>query len=369
MATQEKLRFDPNSPQIKAYLDALDHQFVREGTMVAFPTCLPGMTTPIPHEESRITALDINSDGFIYGGTSGPRAHLFAAAFRQLTGIVLDVGVVPGATSTVAVCCAASRTVAFVNGQRGGRAVAIPQIRLAQDWTQEWGLDPTELQDLGECVAGEPVVDAVCMAAQNTVVGITTRHLFTMAVDSGKITTMGHVAGRGRLGLGRAGIFGQEADARLWRFEISSGRIERGLVALPSGDWQGPLAWAHDRDRGSLRMADDSGRLFVFDDHQGFRPLGKAPLAPVGPMAVSMDDRLFGVCGTGIANLFCCDTHTGSVTNLGVVASVVQQRRYGYVFGAAVTGPEGEIVFGEDDNSGHLWLYFPRIRGDATGRA
>jgi hypothetical protein len=361
MATQENLRFDPNSPQIKAYLDELAHQFVREGTMVAFPTCLPGMTTPIPHEESRITALDINSDGFIYGGTSGPRAHLFAAAFHQLTGIVLDAGTVPGATSTVAVCCGASRTVAFVNGERGGRAIAFPEIKLAQDWIQEWGLDRPELQDLGECVAGAPVVNAVCVPPGNTIAGITMRHLFTMDVDSGKIAIVGEVPGRGQLGLAGTGIFGQETDARLWRFDVSSRRIERGLVELPSGAWTRPLSWARDRNRSMLYLADDSGRLFAFDDSKGFRPLGKAHLAPVGPMAVAPDGRLFGVCGTGIANLFCCDTRTGKASNLGVAASIFQERRYGYVFGAALAGPEGEMVFGEDDNGGHLWLYFPRI--------
>ena len=89
---QTKGRFDPNSPEIKAYLDKLAQQFVGEGLMVAFPMCLPGMTTPIPHDESRITALDVNAEGHIYGGTSGGQAHLFAAAFHGLTGIRLEPG-------------------------------------------------------------------------------------------------------------------------------------------------------------------------------------------------------------------------------------------------------------------------------------
>src|SRR5271157_4412800 len=62
---QTKGRFDANSPAIKAYEQELAHQLVREGTMVAFPMCLPGMTTQITHDECRITALDINSDGHI----------------------------------------------------------------------------------------------------------------------------------------------------------------------------------------------------------------------------------------------------------------------------------------------------------------
>jgi hypothetical protein len=368
MATQGKLRFDPNSPEIKAYLEALAHQFVSEGTMVAFPTCLPGMTTPIPHQESRITALDMNSDGHVYGGTSGARAHLFAAAFHSLTGLVLDLGVVPGATNTAAVCCGASRTIAFVNGSRGGRAVGIPNIKLAQDWIQEWGLEPATLADLGECLPGEPVVDAVCPAPGNGIVGVTTRHLFTMEVESGKIAAVGEVPGHGHLaGLDRAGVFGWDEGGRLWRFDTASGQIHRGAVELPAGEWTGPLCWARDAKRAVLFTSDDTGRLFSFDGDKGFRALGKAHLAPVGPMAVSLDGGLFGSCGTGIANLFCCDVRSGRVTNLGVAASILQQRRYGYQFGAAIAGPQGEIVFGEDDNSGHLWLYFPRVarRADA----
>ncbi|HTU34314.1 MAG TPA: hypothetical protein VMF66_10970, partial [Candidatus Acidoferrum sp.] len=364
MAAQEKLRFDPNSPQIKAYLDELAHQFVSEGTIVAFPTCLPGMTTPIPHEESRITALDINSDGFIYGGTSGPRAHLFAAGFHQLTGVVLDAGVVAGATSTVSVCCGVSRTIAFVNGDRGGRAVAIPEVKLAQDWIQEWGLDRPELQDVGECVPGEAVVDAVCVPPGNMIVGMTVRHVFTMDVDSAKIALVAEAPGRGHLGLGRTAVFGQDDGERLWRLDIASGHVERGAVELPAGAWSGSMRWARAAD-GELFTADDDGRLFAFDEKKGFRAIGKTHLTPVGPIAVAPDGRLFGVCGTEIANLFCCDARSGSVTNLGVVASIFQQRRYGYVFGAAITGPEGEIVLGEDDNSGHIWLYFPRIAAQA----
>lgn len=360
---QTKGRFDPNSPEIKAYLNEVAHQFVREGTMVAFPTCLPGMTTPITHDESRITALDINADGHIYGGTSGHQAHLFGAAFHGLTGIVLDVGIVPGATTTDAVCCGASRTIAFVNGPRGGRAIAIPHLDLRQDWIQEWGLDPPSLQDLGECVSGEPVVHAVCPAPANTIVGVTPHHLFTLDVASGHVSLIGEMPGRGRLGRGRGAVFGQDDATQLWRFDIASGNIHRAAVNLPNGDWSAPLRWAREPNSGVLFIADSAGRLFALDENKGFRPLGQAHLAPVGPMAVAPDGRLFGVCGEGIANLFCCDTNTdsGTVANLGVAASILEHRRYGYQFGDALTGPAGEIVFGEDDNGGHLWLYFPKI--------
>jgi hypothetical protein len=360
---QTKGRFDPNSPDIKAYENELAHQFVREGTMVAFPMCLPGMTTRITHDECRITALDIDSEGKIYGGTSGRHAHLFAAGFHDLTGVVLDVGVVADGTSSVAVCCGKSRVVAFVNGSHGGRAIAIPKIDLAQDWIQEWGLDPAVTQDLGECIPGEPVVHAICDASQNTVIGITTGHLFTLDVVSGKVTVVAQVSGRGRLAISNSGVLGQDNGARLWHFDLASAKIRRAAIDLPEGEWNSGLRWARGGNTGQLFAADDAGRLFSFDENRGFRSLGQTHLAPVGPMAMIPDGRLFGSCGSEMANLFCCDTISGSVSNLGVAASVLEQRRYAYQFGDAVVGPQGEIVFGEDDNDGHLWLYFPKIKG------
>jgi len=64
-----------------------------------------------------------------------------------------------------------------------------------------------------------------------------------------------------------------------------------------------------------------------------------------------------------MANLFCCDTGLQAVSpTSAVAASVLEHRRYGYQFGDAVTGPDGELIFGENDNGGHLWLYFPKIK-------
>lgn len=366
---QTKGRFDPNSPEIKAYLNELAHQFVREGTMVAFPLCLPGMTTPITHDDSRITALDINADGHVYGGTSGRQAHLFAAAFHGLTGVVLDVGVIPDATATMAVCCGTSRAIAFVNGSQGGRAVAIPKIDLAQDWIQEWGLEPPVVKDLGECLPGEPVVHAVCEPSGKTIVGVSPRHVFTVDVESERITVAGEAPGRGQLAVGRTAVYGRDEGNRLWKFDFASAKIHRGAVDLPAADWTSPLKWARDRHTGTLFTADAAGQLFSFDEDRGFRSIGKAHLAPVGAMAVVPDGRLFGFCGAEMANLFYCNTASAEVTNLGVAASVLEQRRYGYQFGAAVTGPDGEIVFGEDDNGGHLWLYFPKITRPGSTKA
>jgi len=113
---------------------------------------------------------------------------------------------------------------------------------------------------------------------------------------------------------------------------------------------------------GKLYIADDEGYLFSLTE-EGFSPrLGQTPLVPVGPMAVTFDGRVFGVCGEEISNLFCYNPDTRYINTLGVAVSVIERRRYGYAFGDAVTGRDGQIILGEDDDLGHLWLYFPRIQ-------
>ena len=67
-----------------------------------------------------------------------------------------------------------------------------------------------------------------------------------------------------------------------------------------------------------------------------------------------------GLCPADFTDLGEC-VPAGAISNLGVATSVLEHRRYGYQFGAAVTGRDGEIVFGEDDNGGHLRLYFPKV--------
>lgn len=359
-----KPKFDENSPEIKAYLKAVGRTFTNEGTFVAFPTCFPGMTIPMPLDESHITALDITPEGIVFGGTSGNQSHLFVAAVHRLTGIVFDLGTPEGATHCAAVCWGGSRFVAFVNGPRGGRAVGTAAPEMDEDLIQEWGFDRSPLVDHGECVPGEPVVHAVADASHKFAVGVTAGHLFTTELAAPQIRVVGEVSAKGKIAIAsRGGIVGQDGGSHLWHYDPSTRALSRHAVKLPEGSWDRPLNWARDAQTGLLYTADAAGRLFSFEESAGFsRPLGRTALGPVGPMAVTFDGRVFGFCGDEIANMFCYDPGLREVSNLGVAASVIQQRRYGYVFGDAVTGRDGEIVFGEDDNGGHLWIYFPRIR-------
>lgn len=365
MSDKKKTAYDLNSPDAQALREEIHHgTFMKEGTMVAFPTCFPGASIPIEADEGHITALDVSGNGMIYGGTSGRATHLFVGMFHGVTGAVFDRGTVAGANHCAAICCGKSRFLACVNGPGGGRVVAGASEGPPYDLIQEWGFTRPPFHELGK-VDGEPIIHGVADSSRSVLVGITGAHVFTVEMESGKIKLVGEVPGHGRVAVGsKGGIFGQDGPAHLWRFDVAGGKVERKAVALPAGAWdKAPLTWAKDHHSGTLYTADADGQLFSLDEDRGFSgPLARTLLAPVGPMAATHDGRVFGFCGPEMAKMFCYNPRTREATNLGVALSVLERRRYGYVFGDAVTGRDGQIIFGEDDDLGHLWLYFPRIQ-------
>ncbi|HUT35277.1 MAG TPA: hypothetical protein VNE39_17440 [Planctomycetota bacterium] len=364
--------FDLKSPEAQALRDEIVHgTFVKEGTLVAFPLCFPGCSVPVVADESHVTALDVGPNWMVYGGTSGRAAHLFVGMFHGATGMVLDLGVVKDATHCATICCGTKRFVAFVNGPGGGRAVARALQGLPFDLLQEWGFGRQPLEDLGPVVQGERVLHAVRTPGRDRIVGVTERHLFTMGADAGKPEVVGEVPGAARLAVGSKGsVFGLDEGHTLWRYSPASARLKRRAVRLPEGPWGtshrqdacATVMWARDPASGRLYTADDEGHLYSFVEGRGFgERLGKTRFAPVGPMAATADGRIYGPCGEGIARFFCYNPATGDLSDLGCAVSVIERRRYGYVFGDAATGRDGQLYFGEDDDLGHLWIYFPRI--------
>jgi hypothetical protein len=338
--------------------------FVTEGTMVAFPLCFPGASTPIAADESHITALDITPEGMVYGGTSGRRTHLFVGMFHGVTGAVFDMGAVEGADHCSAICCGNGQFLACVNGPDGGRFIRRRFQGLPFDLLQEWGFRRGPFDDLGTAVKGERIIHAVTDPSRERVIALTEGHLVSLNIGSGEVEVMVELAGSGRLALGPNGsIFGLDTSNTLWRYNAGDGELKRRAIQLPEGSWQKyPLTWAKDTADGKLYIADDEGYLFSLTEEGFSTPLEQTPLVPVGPMAVTFDGRVFGVCGEEISNLFCYNPDTRHINTLGVAVSVIERRRYGYTFGDAVTGRDGQIILGEDDDLGHLWLYFPRIQ-------
>lgn len=367
----KRTRIDLKSPEAQALRrEVAEKTFVTEGTMVAFPLCFPGASAPIPADESRITALDVTPQGIVYGGTSGRRAHLFVGMLHANTGMVLDLGAIEGADHCAAICCGKDKFMAFVNGPRGGRLFTRRLQPAAGDLLQEWGFGREPYTDAGEVVKGERILHAVADTARELVVGVTEHHVFSARFEDARVEVFGELIGAGRLGLGsKGGVFGLDEDNTLWRCDPATRTLDRKCVKLPEGNWTLPVIWAKDPADGKLYAADSEGSIFSFSEEEGFSgPLGRTLIAPVRAMAVTLDGRVFGACGDGIGKLFCYNPNSREVSSIGVAVSVLERRRYGYEFGDAVTGRDGQIIFGEDDDLGHLWLYFPRIQSAAIRR-
>ncbi|NOY81947.1 MAG: hypothetical protein GXP31_13200 [Kiritimatiellaeota bacterium] len=335
--------------------------FIREGAMVAVPLCFPGASTPIPPDESHVTALAVGPDDVVYGGTSGRAVHLFAGLFRGATGAVFDMGGIQDARQCVAVACAGERVIGCVNDDNQGWVVTHSLQPPPFDLLQEWGFSRSPFKILQPPVPGERILHAVALPDGNSVLGLTPRTLFELDVAAGEVRRAVCVPGRGRLVVvGDGTVLGPDRGARLWRRD-ASGEIDREAVRLPGEAWRKtPASWAYSRACACAWTADDEGRIVAIPDGatEG-AVVARAPLQPVGPMAATPDGRLFGTCGRGIANFFRLDPGADEAHNLGAAVSVLERRRYGYEFAAAAVGSDGEIFWGEDDDLGHLWIYFP----------
>ena len=360
-----KKPIDWHDPEVRALHEKIVHgSFVNEGTMVAFPMCFPGVTVPIIADESRINALDATGDGIIYGGTSGKRVHLFVGMFHADTGAVYDMGVVEGGEQCVGISCGPPGLAAFVNGPDGARIVSRELERMPFSLIQEWGFTRKPFRYTAIPAGGERLVHAVTDPSGRRAFATTLKHLLAVEIETGAVEVLGELRGMGRLAVdARGAVLGFDDGDTLWRFDPAAGKLERRAIALPDGGWRhSSRVWARRRGPGLLYTADGKGDIFALDGEGRFSgPLCRAPLTPVGPMAVTLDGRVFGFCGDEISRMFCYHPGAEKAADLGAAVSVIQRRRYGYVFGDAVVGRDGEIVFGEDDNSGHLWLYFPRI--------
>jgi hypothetical protein len=367
---KKRKRFDWKQPGAQKLAESIVHgAVVTEGTMVAFPTCFPAVTIPVVADESRITALDITASGIVYAGTSGKASHLLVFMYHGITGVVFDMGVVEGADQCAAFCCGEKNYAAAVNGPAGGRLAVRHLQPLPFDLIQEWHMTRSPYKFVAP-VPGERILHAVTDARRKEVVGVTDKHLFTFDFETRKVAVVGEVPGAARLARGPDGaIFGRDGDDTLWRFDPRTRKLKRNAVRLPKGDWSGAtLMWARDDTNGLLYLADTRGTLFSLDKKARFsRALAKLPLTPIGAMAVTRDGRLFANAGDGIARMSCYDPATRKARDLGVAVSIMERRRYGYCFGDAVVGRDGELVFGENDDLGHLWLYFPSIL--ARGRS
>jgi len=345
--------------------EIIHSSFIKKGTMVAFPLCLPGASVAIPADESYITALDTGPDNFVYGGTSGTKCHLFVGMFHASLGGVFDMGIPENATDCPAVCCGNKNVAACVNSPSQGRIIARKLHDEPDQLIQEWGFIREPLEEWGSPKENEKIIHAVRDAKRETMFGITPSCIFSVNLETGAIEIKEELPGRGRIFMDPKGtVWGKDEQNTLWRFDTTKDALERQAIALPEGSWKNsPYQWSRNPEKArTVYTVDDDGALFSFDSNKGFTKCGgKIPYAPAKSLVQGLDGRLFGFCGEDMAHFFIYYPESREIEKHGVAVSFLERRRYGYVWGDATIGKDGQIFFGENDALGHLWIYFPAI--------
>ncbi len=381
-------------------MSLLHEGYVTEGQMVAMSLGFPGMCLPIPADEAYVTALAVDERRVIYGGTGGRRAHLFAAMTHGLTGAVVDICVLEEEARVSSVLVAQDGRV-FATTAPGAPRPAPPKpgthpdgegaiyvhepVKLPYDLVHEWHFFKSPAEKLCTPLPGEGIacaVPAVDGSGNEAIIGIgeCSGSLFTCTIESGHTEVHGPVDEKGLfsrvIARGPDGaVYGTGALGRLWRFDPLLDGMQDTGVAIPSVAGRAVRnqadSFAADRHRRILYGGGTAdGVLFAYDvDGRSVRCLGKPTCyRGIKGLAVTNDGRLFGISGRqgDIGHLFCYDPDEHELRDLGMIASVIQERVYGYEFACSVTGRDGQVYFGERDRGGHLWMYWPAVRRAAA---
>ena len=350
-------------------------EFVREGTMLALPLSFPGQTFPPPAGETGTSAMAIDADRSVYIGTHGARAHLLVALVRQDTGVIFDIGLVPGASSVDGIAIRGEGLI--VLGSDGKRSRLWRTGRRSSGFlVQEWELIRQPMEEVAALgFAVEPGAVPSADGGSMFAVARDSGEVLRIAADTGAVLGRWDAGGRERHGtalcLDREGsLWGSAGTGALWRLAAEDGTLERLPCTVPGAAGRGQhtlvSAWARDPVTGVLYGGTSpDGFLFSLDPVDlEVVPLGKpARQGPVACLAVGNDGRLFGMSGgpDDIAHLFVHDPARGSLEDLGVPISTLAARQYGYHFTRAVVGRDGEIYFGQDERVNQLWVYFPPV--------
>lgn len=349
-------------------------EFVREGTMVALPLCFPGQSSPPPRGETAATVLALDPAGAVYCGTRGTRAHVLAAFLRGDAGVVLDLGAVPGADSVDGLAVHGEWLSVLASGPQGAALWRVPRSR-GSFFIQEWSLVRHPYEEVAR-LSWSGGATAEATADGRLLCGVTdgTGEAFCLDAAEGRVVQRWAAAEEGRccrrIGLDAAGrLWGTAGKGRLWTADPQTGSLRR-LGALPAAAGRSQhaqaSAWALDPVTGILYGGTSpDGFLFRLDPRTGEalgfgKPVRQQPLTC---LAVGHDGTLFGMGGAEdeIGHLFRHDPQTRASADLGVPVSTLTVRQYGYHFRCALTGPDGEIWFGQHESVNWIWVYFPRI--------
>jgi hypothetical protein len=334
-------------------------RFVQEGLFLALPTGVPGWCVPLPPDECRITSLT-HGPRCIYGVTAGPTPHVLAADYRGSVCYARSMGPVANATSLAGV--------AVTQGEHGSDRLFIAAntasgcvlLRTSNHPVDDVIQEPTFGNPPYEPAL--PALNAtahdVAAAGPDAVWVLTDDGIQRADVKAGtwkRVVDAKPATARRFLYRDAERVWYADANGQVW--QLAQAEVKRTGLKL-TGVLQ-TVGGA--RGLEAVPVVDGDGAVALLDLlHGTSRPAGQSPLPRVQALCAVRDGRIFGLCGDGIGAFFRVDPKSCACDILGAVVATVGVRRYGFDFSCAIPGQDGEIVFGECDRGGHVWLYYPR---------
>lgn len=334
-------------------------RFVTEGMFLALPAGFPGVAAPLPLDATRLVRLaGPDRLGTVFAAGAGPNPRVFqfmpkapygyAASWQEEGEEILGMGALEVASR--------SCVVLLIRTADGFKLVLRPSIP-ASEGIQEWGVNiPRELhiKELPASPSGSMAVDR----RTHTIHVADARTLWSLRADPAKgieiVEEVRHGGTGTLLDCGRI-VLADRRDGRI--FLLEPGGLAPAITIPELCDAQALTSCGS-----HLLWAGGDGAIFSWQaaDHVLSRH-GRVGMSPVTALARLPDGRIYGFAGGGIAHWFRLDPGAAQATDLGVAASVLTERRYGFEFSALLPGAGGEIYCAENDRGGHLWTYFPPL--------
>jgi outer membrane protein assembly factor BamB len=358
----------------------------------------------IPPGECAITSLIVGSDGCLYGGTSGTKAHLFK--MDPQWGHVFPLGYLAGQESIFHSLVYAPDSSIYIgtslfnrgaidergkdvlvkyNTYQGGHLYRFDPVAEFKSRKRMQKPEPNRpipfTTDLGIIVPGEGIV---CLTvSKEELYGVTfpNAHFFVVNTTTGKVFDKGIVCGPPlheepfrsipkALVIDNKGlVWGACDNGELFHYDPELGKIiHHSGIRLPSElgrEFKTILDAAVLSSDGIIYGGTSDGFIFRFDPNtKKISNLGK-PMWQyrIRGLAFSKEGDLFGVGGDrgGAARLFVYRTETAEYENLGMLD--VNRNPYyswlAYEIDAMVTGHDGTIFIGESERISHLYLLYP----------
>ena len=394
---RENLRPEEIKEFLRIRADYEKSAFVTEGHFEVRALNAKEFTTPIPPEESAVTALLAHSSGYIYGATSGANAHLFFYNPAPDADACADIGIIAPDTQVVALVEGKDHCVyglANHNGQMSLFRYSPCGVLLQQkDFT---GLGVREVFDLpaedqlffstiDPChSAGEIEVLKLDLPAEpgTDLVADLYGNLWLLTEKTGTVLCWNPIEDAPPEVVGAIGSMGGHSPKLL---AASSGVYAAGLYGRLSHVTQGgvtPLpcqapcikgrelynrvtAWTQGPEPGEYYGGTIDGFLFQFSPQEKrIICLGKPTEQSNITALAYTGGKIYGLNGTpeDCVHFFCYNPATRELRDLGCILARSERPWNGYRCETMVRGKDGALFLGENDRIGHLFLYFPPAR-------